>query len=70
MFVEDLAFPRPDVTDVLHSVAAVGARDKDRAAAFITKNLPKGATAQQQGLRPPPVAVGGYADLFAREVGF
>ncbi|GMK59341.1 hypothetical protein CspeluHIS016_0703560 [Cutaneotrichosporon spelunceum] len=67
MFVEDLALPRPDVTDVLHSVAAVGARDKDRAAAFIDKYLPKGATAQQQGLRPPPVAVGGYADLYARE---
>ncbi|BEI83934.1 hypothetical protein CcaverHIS002_0405380 [Cutaneotrichosporon cavernicola] len=67
MFVEDLALPRSDVTDVLHSVAAVGARDKDRAAAFIDKYLPKGATAQQLGLRPPPVAVGGYADLYARE---
>ncbi|CAK9786842.1 NAD-binding protein [Cutaneotrichosporon oleaginosum] len=67
MFVADLALPRPEVKDVLHSVAAVGARDKARAAAFIEKHLAKGATAQQQGLRPPPVAVGGYADLFARK---
>lgn len=68
MFAEDLALPRAEVTDVLHSIAAVGARDKDRAEEFIAKFLPKGATAQQAGLKPPPVACGGYAELYAREV--
>lgn len=68
MFAKDLALDRPEVTDVLHSVAAVGARDKDRAQKFIEEFLPNGATAQQAGLRPPPVACQGYAELYAREV--
>lgn len=68
MFVDDIALERPDVTDVLHAVTAVGSRDKTKAAEFIEKHLPKGATAQQAGLAPMPVACGSYQEVFEHPV--
>lgn len=68
-FVTDLAIPSDDFTDVLHSVAAVGSRDKQRAEDFIRTNLPKGAVAQQKGLSPLPQAYGSYDEVYNHKVG-
>lgn len=69
MFVKDLCVVRPDVTDVAHSIAAVGSRDTSKAEAFIAENCPKGGPAQSNGLvEAGPVACGSYQEVYENKV--
>ncbi|WWC58899.1 uncharacterized protein I303_101444 [Kwoniella dejecticola CBS 10117] len=65
MFVKDLSVQRPDVTDVQHSIAAVGSRDKAKASRFIEDFCANGASAQQadNGVAKP-VAFGSYEEVY------
>lgn len=67
-FAKDLALSRPEEDDVKHSIAAVCALDRARAQEAIDAFLPAGASAQQAGVRPAPVACEGVDELLAREV--
>ena len=70
LFVQDLCLSRVDVTDVVHSIAAVGSRDKIKAEGFIQDQCPKGASAQQQGLvSKKPEACGSYEEVYTHSVG-
>ncbi|RSH91186.1 hypothetical protein EHS25_009485 [Saitozyma podzolica] len=65
MFVKNLCVVRSDDTDVAHSIAAVGSRDKSKAEAFIRENCPNGGPAQSNGLvEANPVACGSYQDVY------
>jgi hypothetical protein len=69
MFVKDLCVVRSDDTDVAHSIAAVGSRDKSKAEAFIRENCPNGGPAQSNGLvEAKPVACGSYQDVYENAV--
>jgi hypothetical protein len=43
---ENLSKPSDDFADVLHSIAAVGSNDKNRATEFIERVCPKGAVSR------------------------
>lgn len=59
-FVKDICIDRPDVTDVAHSIAAVGSRDLNKAQKFIDDYCPKGANAQKS----VPKALGSYEHVW------
>ncbi|GAA6039636.1 hypothetical protein JCM8097_002229 [Rhodosporidiobolus ruineniae] len=57
-----------EVTDVAHAVVAVASRSVDKAQAYIDEFCPDGGWAQKTGLyKEKPVALGSYAELYARE---
>ncbi|KAK8864557.1 hypothetical protein IAR55_001807 [Kwoniella newhampshirensis] len=64
-FCKDIALVRDDVKDVLHSIVAVGSRDKAKAQSFIDEFCPKGANAQAGGISSlTPKAVEGYEAVY------
>ncbi|OWZ27420.1 hypothetical protein C347_06196 [Cryptococcus neoformans AD2-60a] len=67
-FVAGLALLHDDVTDVCHSIAAVGSRDLKKAMSFIKDHCPDGGNAQQLGMvEELPEAVGSYEQVCHHE---
>ena len=55
--------------DVLHSIEAVGSRDKKKAQEFIEKYCPDGAIAQKRGVvSRKPQACGSYEEVINHSV--
>lgn len=55
--------------DVVHAVAAIGSRSREKAEEFIKANCPQGGFAQQSGLLSTvPAALGSYADVYSHPV--
>lgn len=62
--MKDICVDRSSVTDVGHSIAAVGSRDTTKALDFIDNFCPKGGNAQ----KGVPKAVGSYEEVWVDPV--